>query len=542
VDENQFMWKSKARPHILFSASFLLLAACGGGGNGGGGPGSPPPPPPPPAGSTNAAPILRATVDDAAPQEGQYFTLDASGTTDADNDPLTFSWVQTAGPHVDIPDPTLATLTNLRVPELTETKVAKFRVQVEDGKAARSVYVDVTFTNIHQMPRFAPDPQLIASIPIDGYVTAVSDDVNQSRNTVLGVAATPGGDLSIRLLRHTAPDVFELVPGAQAVENFLRPLKLLSGRRIQSDSWQFYALAESSNRLVAYARPLSDTTSQLTEKSAFPISSPCAILEPDWDPRQFVGQRHGGFSVLKQSVRDGAGKFTYSRYQQVGTTESFCALADANYPISEGTAFDGSTANILQDMLAYDVDSNMISVFEEDDGLTVDTVEYRFRDKEPVQLESSTPLTFVKAVPVHVDNGFARGMALLFTDGQHVGNHRLVIVGLNPAREIVQQTISWTTGVPTDVVSFYSRPGPDVMLSLAVISSTSPEAMVFAPAYAADPAKKWVMPMSGPEYFEVGLGANLGHLESFVGTGSEAQHLMISDNESQEMRIYGPLY
>ena len=77
--------------------SSLSLAACGGGGGGGdagdgdGGDGG---------GNTNQPPVAKAGPD---LQVSRNFTanLDASESSDADGDVLTYSWTQTAGPAVD---------------------------------------------------------------------------------------------------------------------------------------------------------------------------------------------------------------------------------------------------------------------------------------------------------------------------------------------------------------------------------------------------------------------------------------------------------
>ncbi|NIP18165.1 MAG: hypothetical protein GWM87_08410, partial [Xanthomonadales bacterium] len=73
----------------------MLLFGCGGGGSDGGG--SPPPPPPP------AAPVANAGPDQTV-QELTVVNLSGSAT-DANGDPITYSWAQTAGQMVTLNTP-----------------------------------------------------------------------------------------------------------------------------------------------------------------------------------------------------------------------------------------------------------------------------------------------------------------------------------------------------------------------------------------------------------------------------------------------------
>jgi hypothetical protein len=72
-------------------AAAAALVGCGGGGDGGGGGSLPPPPPPPPAPPVNAVPVASFAAASAV-VAGVPLPLDASASTDADNDPLTYSW------------------------------------------------------------------------------------------------------------------------------------------------------------------------------------------------------------------------------------------------------------------------------------------------------------------------------------------------------------------------------------------------------------------------------------------------------------------
>ena len=81
--------------HIVALAATLLVAACSGSSDDDGGGTSPPPPPPPPA-----APVANAGVDRTV-QEMTMVSLSGSAT-DANGDPITYAWVQTAGTTVTL--------------------------------------------------------------------------------------------------------------------------------------------------------------------------------------------------------------------------------------------------------------------------------------------------------------------------------------------------------------------------------------------------------------------------------------------------------
>ena len=242
---------------LLLGASIFFLASCGGGGGGTASapapapaptPSPPPPPPPPPPAPSNAAPSVTVKADDAAPQEGQYFTLDASATTDADNDPLTFTWVQTAGPAVDIPDDTV-------VPELTETETATFELTVDDGTDTTVESVDITFTNIYQMPRFAGELPLVAEIEMNGSVESFFSNAFWGSPGFLGIAAESGEDISLYEL--TVSFVGSLVTAALSpvIDDFVQPVRFKSTNFTSfGTGTQFFVIEETLNRLRGFAQ------------------------------------------------------------------------------------------------------------------------------------------------------------------------------------------------------------------------------------------------------------------------------------------------
>ena len=514
----------------VLCATALALTSCGGGGGGGTGSGSqassPPPPPPPPA---NVAPSATVTANDTAPQEGQYFTLDASATTDADTDPLTFSWVQTAGPTVDIPDATLDVLADLRVPELTATETATFELTVSDGTDSSVVSVDVAFTNIHQLPRFAGELPLAATVSLNGSIEGVFYNAFWGNPTFLGIATEKGGDINIFELSISVLDNLVTASLSSVIDSFKQPAKFqqtISASRVAADS-QFFAIEETVDRLSVYVKKQSEAVFSMRGQMA--IDSPCYILETTVPYKNvlFVGKRNNGFSLFVGPALDVADNVSFAIQQNVGTTESFCAINLARLPMMGSGGFADFDPRALEDALALDVETNTIHIFQQQDGATPDNAEYELREVVPVDLQTSKKLTFVKSLNLN------NGLVMVFTDGVHNGTHRLVIVGLDEDRQIIQETHSWQTGVPTDMV--WSNIDLDSTQNLIILSDTSPDAIVFE----FGKANKF-LPFTGPEYFETGLG---GTLVFFAGTEipDPVTFMMIADRDDREVRAYGPL-
>ena len=90
---------------------------------------------------TNTSPTADAGTDQTV-NEGDAVTLDASGSTDPENDTLTMTWVQTAG--------TTVTITNgsFTAPDVTSTETLTFELTVDDGELTSTDTVTITVNNV----------------------------------------------------------------------------------------------------------------------------------------------------------------------------------------------------------------------------------------------------------------------------------------------------------------------------------------------------------------------------------------------------------
>ena len=101
----------------------------------------------------NLPPIANAGPNQAV-DEGDFVTLDGSGSSDPDMDPITFAWTQTEGPMVMLSDSTIESPT-FTAPQIDATSLLVFELEVNDGTFTSppdSVKIVVNDLNTFQVP------------------------------------------------------------------------------------------------------------------------------------------------------------------------------------------------------------------------------------------------------------------------------------------------------------------------------------------------------------------------------------------------------
>ncbi|HXY92399.1 MAG TPA: PKD domain-containing protein, partial [Acidimicrobiia bacterium] len=118
----------------------------------------------------NHPPIASAGADQTVP-EGSTVTLDGSGSSDPDGNPLTYSWqlLDTTGPAIALANATSAQTTF----SANDDGVSHFRLTVGDGLTTSTADTTVTVTNVAPTVSVSADP---SAPPGTAEVTATFDD------------------------------------------------------------------------------------------------------------------------------------------------------------------------------------------------------------------------------------------------------------------------------------------------------------------------------------------------------------------------------
>jgi hypothetical protein len=143
----------------------------------------------------NQPPVAHAGPD-AGHDEGTTVTLDGTGSTDPDGDPLTYRWVQVSGPAVVLSDSTAVNPTFQAPMVVFGGAQLVFRLIVNDGQVDSAPdEVTISVRNVMDAPSCdAARPSTAVLWPPDHRLVPIS---------ILGVNNTAGGALEIRIVAVT---------------------------------------------------------------------------------------------------------------------------------------------------------------------------------------------------------------------------------------------------------------------------------------------------------------------------------------------------
>lgn len=493
------MFKSKP---IALLCSYLALAACGGGG------GNSTQTSPPPILSNNIAPITAISVSNMSPNEGLTSTLDASGSSDADGDSLTFSWTQLSGPDLSFSAPS-DSVTDVSVPNLAQDETARIQLQVSDGNDVTIQEVTLNLINVVLTPiATAPTsgeinfdyPNRILAIASGSVIsTVVSFTITNfiyQDDTILKVDR-------FRIENSTpviTPDELEFETDPLQDANQRIETLTLGGR----NSDPLFSIAETSKvTIVEGTRPLLSVD----------IENPCTVTPPrrknsGLDTAVFfsiIGIRDGGARVF-EFTQDGFSFNPISGTEilldsEFGGDASLCEMVytgrlitdfDTNFP-DELLAFDQKTDRIIH----YQLERDSLN------GTITDLIEVA---SAPVELNLPEGINAEFVTSQRISNRGA--IALVYSDGQTEGNHRLVIVGLGENKVIRQEILSWEYGVPKSINTRRDLNSENQPVDSYIIST---QASPFAVIFQSEPifGTRSYFPFSGPAYDDLGVGHDL---------------------------------
>ena len=119
---------------------------------------------------TNQPPVADAGPDQTV-DEGTQVTLDGSGSSDPESDPLAYEWEQVSGPSVQVNNPTSAA-SSFTAPDVAQDTTLTFTLTVSDGYLDSQDQVSVVVSNINQLPVAVAGPDQVvpvgAEVKLDG--------------------------------------------------------------------------------------------------------------------------------------------------------------------------------------------------------------------------------------------------------------------------------------------------------------------------------------------------------------------------------------
>ncbi|MEM1087231.1 MAG: hypothetical protein AAGH90_05835, partial [Pseudomonadota bacterium] len=492
--------------------SLILETACGGGGVSSGGTTSPPPPPPPPPPPVNSAPVVSIAAPDgtSGQENGATLRLDASGSSDANGDTLTFTWSQTAGIAATLSSTSMAE-TTVTLPEVFGgDEILTFEVGVSDGTATTTATIDLTVENVMAGAQFSRFDSLFESYT---GLQAPRDATPFVRllNGSTGVGSLFGleelnSNLSIFIFERDAgqtpisPKANVNIPVSANNSTAIAVSSELRAGGFDEIAIAYEQLGRVELFLQNQIAPEFDTLEQLA------ATKPCDVEIMNIGDQTFifedvlVGTREDGLQWFAQ--RDGGsgtggGATTFTGPFQIEASGSFCHIGKLE-PFFTGSA--GTTG-----IAAYDTDTNTVYIYEPN------TQTNNLGPFTPISVSLPAGTTFV-------DAAFGGGpenalVAIAVSNGDPTMAQRLLLVSVRDRVTVYQAQLGWTGGLPLSAaISPHVNQGiaaNDFSPEIFVVLEDQSDILVFETPGALNQGNDAVLSnsFSGPQFIDVGEGA-----------------------------------
>lgn len=439
---------------------------------------------------TNQAPVIELVTNLSSFDEGQTVELDASGSTDADGDPLTFTWSQTAGPTAEL------TVNGSRasyvLPEVDTDTAVTIQISISDGTVTRSTTSTVTSENIVLTP----------TIDAFGAPEAVLSDVTDPQKlaaTASGVIGSPaaywmvtgtGTSGSVSFFDPPIAGSFSSSQQTPLAENVSGNVSQAANIFTSRNHVDFALGFEVEGTVRLFQQGF--TGQPASEKTSFNAPNVCALaplfsFDVPFLNDLAVGQRGQGLTIFRNNANAGnvaeAGQFDTSI--DITDTGTFCHIKPVNG---------------FREFYAYNQDDGLIHSWT----ATGDTTFAKLPNID-LQIPTNGELVDFEVVG---QSGRFQVIAALVTNGQHDGDHRIIIQytpfsGIGTPTRIER---NWRKGIPTDLTILGSATGIDTP-DIAVTLGSAPYVIVLENS--AFPTLGDTEPnFSEVQYFETQLGAS----------------------------------
>ncbi|MFD1215209.1 glycosyl hydrolase family 18 protein [Microbulbifer celer] len=208
-------------------------------------------------GPGNRAPTARAGGDQTV-ASGASVSLDGGNSSDLDNDPLTYSWVQTAGTDVSLQNADSA-VASFTAPSVTSDEVLTFTLTVNDGTVSDSdeVRITVEAEQANQAPSADAGADQMVETP--AVVTLSGAASTDPENDTLTYSWSQASGTSVSLSDSSAVSPTFSADTVSTEEELVFELTVNDGELSDSDQVSIFLLPEDSNTAPVVSAPESVT-------------------------------------------------------------------------------------------------------------------------------------------------------------------------------------------------------------------------------------------------------------------------------------------